>query len=147
MPILNHLCVPEPTRYTKPEPMIELILKILARGPSPWFTFSETLNTRHTGLCRSLAAFLKSVSCSGAHTSSTANFGRQRLSTRNARSSWFPYMIARVVTKAAYTSETPQPTRAPLTGKSPQIGFLKGIRTQPRSRTVACEFLTVFFRT
>ena len=101
VPILNHLCVPEPTRYTKPEPMIELILKILARGPSPWFTFSETLNTRHTGLCRSLAAFLKSVSCSGAHTVRQPT-SAERLSTRNARSSWFPYMIARVVTKAAY---------------------------------------------
>jgi hypothetical protein len=30
---------------------------------------------------------------------------------------------------------------------TPQIGFLKGIRTQPRSRTVAGQFLTTLLRT
>ena len=35
---------------------------------------------------------------------------RHCLSSRDARSSWFPYMAARVVQKAAITSETPEPT-------------------------------------
>jgi hypothetical protein len=39
---------------------------------------------------------------------------RQHLSSRNAWSSWFPYTVAGVVTKAPSTSETPQPTRTLL---------------------------------
>jgi hypothetical protein len=45
----------------------------------------------------------------------------------------FPYMVARVVTKAACTSETPQPTRTPSGQPNPsRRGFLQGIRIQSR---------------
>jgi hypothetical protein len=49
---------------------------------------------------------------------------RQRLSSRTARSSWFPYMVAKLVTKASRTYETPQPTQTPPpAAKSPQNGL------------------------
>jgi hypothetical protein len=59
-----------------------------------------------------------------------------------------PTMTPTVVTKAACTSETPEPTRTPSGQPSPgRMGFLKGIRTQPPSGTVVGQFLVFFFRT
>jgi hypothetical protein len=48
---------------------------------------------------------------------------RQRLSSRNPRSSWFPYMVAGVVTKASRTYETPDPTQTLRAAKSRQEGL------------------------
>jgi hypothetical protein len=56
---------------------------------------------------------------------------RQRLSSRNARSSWFTYTVAMLVTKAASTSETPEPAPKPLhAAETPQNELPEGIRTQ-----------------
>jgi hypothetical protein len=46
------------------------------------------------------------------------------------------------------TFETPKATQTQSAQPSPgRRGFLKGVRTRPRSRTVAGQFLIVFFRT
>lgn len=51
---------------------------------------------------------------------------RQRPSSRNARSSSFPYTVAGVVRKAACTNETPMPTQNSIGHPNPhRRGFLK----------------------
>jgi hypothetical protein len=44
------------------------------------------------------------------------------LPSRNAGSSWLPYTVARLVTKAASTSETPEPTQTPSGSQIPAAG-------------------------
>ena len=51
----------------------------------------------------------------------------------NAWSSWFPYMAARVVQKAASTSETPGPPPKPLRAAKSQQNGLPERRPSPAS--------------
>ena len=56
----------------------------------------------------------------------------------------FPHTVAGVVQKAARTYETPAPTQPHPAAQSQQKGLPEGIRSRPRRRTVAGQFLIVF---